>query len=163
MKKKMVLLIAVTVIISIATGCGSGKGDSSIASVPANNSESVDTESSVDMKKLEEAMTIADAILKSVFGSDYSLVYDQGGVIISFQKENAANAVARVKNGDRQAVDFWEQMLEAMQSVSTKLQEILEQYGISGIPVTVQCFDKQDKDTALGIVVDGKVTYDASK
>ena len=50
-----------------------------------------------------------------------------------------------------------------MQEASIKMQEILEEYGITGIPETFQCFDSEDKSSALGIVVDGKVTYDASK
>lgn len=115
------------------------------------------------MKKLDDTMSILKSILKSSFGSDYSLVYDQGGVTISLIKEDAALAAALAKKGNSEAEKTWGIFVDSMQEMSTKLQEILEQNGFSDMFVTAQLFDKEDKETALIIVVDGKVTYDASK
>ena len=162
MRKRVFVLFTVIFIISSTIGCG-GKNDSSDISKPAAGSQSAESESSIDMKKLDDTMSILNAILEDSFGSDYSLVYDQGGVTISFMKEDAALAASLAKKGNNEAVKTWGIFVNNMQGVSTQLQEILEQNGFSDMYVTVQLFDKKEKDTALILVVDGKVTYDASK
>ena len=139
------------------------KNDSGDISKSATSSQSAESESSIDMKKLDDTMSILKSILKSSFGSDYSLVYDQGGVTISLVKEDAALAAALAKKGNNEGVKTWGIFVDSMQGLSTQLQEILNQNGFSDMFVTVQLFDKEDKETALIIVVDGKVTYDASK
>lgn len=163
MKKRWISLILVVLTICFTVGCGGGKKATGVTSQAESNSQMIDKESAVDMKKLDETMIITEALLKNTFGSDYSLVYDQGGVVISFWHENMAQTVSFAKRGESNSVEVWNKMVENMQGLTTKMQEILEQYGISGIPVTAQYFDEKDKNTALCIVVDGKVTYDASK
>ncbi len=160
--RKRVFLLTVFFMISSIIGCGETNNSSDI-SKPAVSSQSAESESSIDMKKLDDTMSIADSLLKSSFGSDYSLVYDQGGVTISVMKEGAAPAAALAKKGSNDAVNVWGQLVNDMQGLSAGLQRILEQDGFSDIPVTVQLFDKDDKDTALAIAVDGEVTHDASK
>ena len=134
MKKKMVLLIAVTVIISIATGCGSEKGDSSIASVPTNNSKSVDTESSVDMKKLEEdgiELSLDDygsgnSNISYILSLPFKMIkIDKGIIWKSFENPRADIALKETIN-----------MMKALgmkivaEGVETKTQvEILKRYG----------------------------------
>ena len=162
MRKRVFVLLTVIFIISSTIGCGE-KNDSGDISKSATSSRSAESESSIDMKKLDDTMSILKSILKSSFGSDYSLVYDQGGVTISLIKEDAALAAALAKKGNSEAEKTWGIFVDSMQEMSTKLQEILEQNGFSDMFVTVQLFDKEDKETALIIVVDGKVTYDASK
>ena len=162
MRKRVFVLLTVIFIISSTIGCGE-KNDSSDISKSAPSSQSAESESSIDMKKLDDTMSILKSILKSSFGSDYSLVYDQGGVTISLIKEDAALAAALAKKGNNEGVKTWGIFVDSMQGLSTQLQEILKQNGFSDMFVTVQLFDKEDKETALIIVVDGKVTYDASK
>ena len=162
MRKRVFVLLTVIFIISSTIGCGE-KNDSSDISRSAPSSQSAESESSIDMKKLDDTMSILKSILKSSFGSDYSLVYDQGGVTISLVKEDAALAAALAKKGNNEGVKTWGIFVDSMQGLSTQLQEILNQNGFSDMFVTVQLFDKEDKETALIIVVDGKVTYDASK
>ena len=162
MRKRVFVLLTVIFIISSTIGCGE-KNDSSDISKSATSSRSAESESSIDMKKLDDTMSILKSILKSSFGSDYSLVYDQGGVTISLVKEDAALAAALAKKGNNEGVKTWGIFVDSMQGLSTQLQEILNQNGFSDMFVTVQLFDKEDKETALIIVVDGKVTYDASK
>ena len=162
MRKRVFVLLTVIFIISSTIGCGE-KNDSSDISKSAPSSQSAESESSIDMKKLDDTMSILKSILKSSFGSDYSLVYDQGGVTISLVKEDAALAAALAKKGNNEGVKTWGIFVDSMQGLSTQLQEILKQNGFSDMFVTVQLFDKEDKETALIIVVDGKVTYDASK
>ena len=162
MRKRVFVLLTVIFIISSTIGCGE-KNDSSDISKSAPSSQSAESESSIDMKKLDDTMSILKSILKSSFGSDYSLVYDQGGVTISLIKEDAALAAALAKKGNNEGVKTWGIFVDSMQGLSTQLQEILNQNGFSDMFVTVQLFDKEDKETALIIVVDGKVTYDASK
>ena len=162
MKKRVFVLLTVIFIISSTIGCGE-KNDSGDISKSATSSRSAESESSIDMKKLDDTMSILKSILKSSFGSDYSLVYDQGGVTISLIKEDAALAAALAKKGNNEGVKTWGIFVDSMQGLSTQLQEILKQNGFSDMFVTVQLFDKEDKETALIIVVDGKVTYDASK
>lgn len=162
MRKRVFVLLTVIFIISSTIGCGE-KNDSSDISRSAPSSQSAESESSIDMKKLDDTMSILKAILKDSFGSDYSLVYDQGGVTISLVKEDAALAAALAKKGNNEGVKTWGIFVDSMQGLSTQLQEILNQNGFSDMFVTVQLFDKEDKETALIIVVDGKVTYDASK
>ena len=162
MRKRVFVLLTVIFIISSTIGCGE-KNDSSDISRSAPSSQSAESESSIDMKKLDDTMSILNSILKSSFGSDYSLVYDQGGVTISLVKEDAALAAALAKKGNNEGVKTWGIFVDSMQGLSTQLQEILNQNGFSDMFVTVQLFDKEDKENALIIVVDGKVTYDASK
>ena len=162
MRKRVFVLLTVIFIISSTIGCGE-KNDSRDISRSAPSSQSAESESSIDMKKLDDTMSILNSILKSSFGSDYSLVYDQGGVTISLVKEDAALAAALAKKGNNEGVKTWGIFVDSMQGLSTQLQEILNQNGFSDMFVTVQLFDKEDKETALIIVVDGKVTYDASK
>lgn len=119
--------------------------------------------SAIDKEKLDETMMIADLLLKDGFDSDYSLVYDEGGVIISLCKENVAQTVAMAKSGDSEAIEVWGGLVESLQDLSTTLQDILEQNNINGIPVTVQLFDKENNNSASVLVVNGEVTYDASK
>ena len=162
MRKRVFVLLTVIFIISSTIGCGE-RNDSSDISKSATSSQSAESKSSIDMKKLDDTMSILKSILKSSFGSDYSLVYDQGGVTISLIKEDAALAAALAKKGNNEGVKTWGIFVDSMQGLSTQLQEILKQNGFSDMFVTVQLFDKEDKETALIIVVDGKVTYDASK
>lgn len=162
MKKRWGLLLVAILAICSTIGCG-GKTDSSAVSPAGSNSQTTNQESAVDMKKLDETMIITEALLKNTFGSDYGLFYDQGGVVISLWHENSAETVSRAKKGDSSSAEIWSHMVETLQDLTTQMQEILKKYGISGIPVTVQYFDEQDKNTALCIVVDGEVTHDASK
>ena len=162
MRKRVFVLLTVIFIISSTIGCGE-KNDSSDISKSAPSSQSAESESSIDMKKLDDTMSILKSILKSSFGSDYSLVYDEVGLTISLVKEDAALAAALAKKGNNEGVKTWGIFVDSMQGLSTQLQEILKQNGFSDMFVTVQLFDKEDKETALIIVVDGKVTYDASK
>ena len=162
MRKRVFALLTVIFIISSAIGCGE-KNDSGDISKSATSSQSAKSGSSIDMKKLDDTMSILESLLKSSFGSDYSLVYDQGGVTISLVKEEAALAAGLAKKGNSEGVKTWGIFVDSMQGLSTQLQEILEKNGISDMFVTVQLFDKEDKENALIIVVDGKVTYDASK
>lgn len=159
---KKILTITLSYEAQKATGGSMTIVFESVTTSQENTNETTD-DSSIDTKKLDDIIAVADSMLKSSFGSDYSLVYDQGGVTISFSKKDAALSVALAKIGSSEAVDQWGGIVEGMQTISTTLQDILEQNELSGIPVTVQCFDKEDKDSALAIVVDGKVTYDASK
>lgn len=145
------------------TKYGDERSDMSVTSSQLSASQTTDTMSAIDMEKLDEAMSITDLLLKTSLGSDYSLVYDQEGVIISFSKENAAQAATLAKNGNSKATELWGQIVEGMKSITTTLQDILEESDLGDIPVTVQCFDTENMNSALAIVVDGIVTYDASK
>ena len=159
MKKILISLLAAVFIISLTTGCSSEKKDSSTTSQLEANSQTTDNKPSIDKEKLDATMAVLDSIMESSFGSDYSIVYDEGGVIISISKEGAAQA----KSGNSVAVKEWGELVTSLQKLTTSLQEILEKSDLSGIPVTVQCFDTQDNNTAIAIAVDGEVTYDASK
>ena len=163
MKKILISLLAAVFIISLTTGCSSEKKDSSTTSQLEANSQTTDNKPSLDKEKLDATMAVLDSIMESSFGSDYSIVYDEGGVIISISKEGAAQAAALAKSGNSVAVKEWGELVTSLQKLTTSLQEILEKSDLSGIPVTVQCFDTQDNNTAIAIAVDGEVTYDASK
>ena len=163
MKKCVLSLLVAILIISFTTGCGGKINDSSADSSHLSNSKTTDKMSAIDKEKLDETMMIADLLLKDGFDSDYSLVYDEGGVIISLCKENVAQTVAMAKSGDSEAIEVWGGLVESLQDLSTTLQDILEQNNINGIPVTVQLFDKENNNSASVLVVNGKVTYDASK
>ena len=181
--KKMIVTVCILVTLLLC-GCGGKKVESSVepststvepststAELSTSTAElststglyTTEEASTIDTEKLDASMALLEVILKENFGTDYSLVYDQGGVVVSFSKEGAEQAVLLAKSGNSEAAKQWGQLVEAMQSMSTTLQNILEKSDCSGIPVTIQCFDKQNTKTALAIVVDGKITYDASK
>ncbi len=163
MKKCVLLLLVSILIISFTTGCGGKRNDSSAASSQLTNSKTNNKLSASDKEKLDETMMIADLLLKDGFGSDYTLLYDEEGVTISLCKENVARTVALAKSGDSEAIEIWDGIVESLQDMSTTLQDILEQNNLNGIPVAVQFFDTENKNSASVIIVDGKVTYDASK
>lgn len=163
MKKKLALLFAVIFVIGFIMGCGGGKGDVSVASAPAAAPQTTEKETEIDMELLDATMAIVDALLKDKFGSNYSLFYDRGGVTISLWKEGAAQAASLAKIGNGEAAGLWGDMVDALQSLSGNLHEILVKSGLDGIPVAVRFFDTENKSSALVIAVDGEITYDASK
>ena len=163
MKKRLFLLLAVIFIVSFVMGCAGERKGAGAVSEPEVSSKTADTATPIDKDKLDLNMAILESLLDSNFGSDYTLVYDEGGIIISYWKENAALTATRAKSGDSQAAETWGALADALKDMTAKINEILEESDLRGIKVAVQFFDENDKDHALLIAVDGKITYDASK
>ncbi|MCR5335023.1 MAG: hypothetical protein K6E42_00550 [Synergistes sp.] len=162
MKKNFCLLLIVIFMISFTAGC-SGYNASGAASPSVTNSQAATEKPSIDEEKLDTTMAILDAYLEETLGSDYSLVYDKGGIVISFWKEGAANAVFLAKNGHSEYAEAWGSLIDSMKELTNVLHDILEESDLKGIIVSVRCFDSDNKDTALAIAVDGKVTYNAAE
>lgn len=163
MKKRLFVIFAVIFIIGFVIGCGGQRKDVSAASPQAADSQTTVKETSIDMDMLDATMAILDSMLKTYFGSDYTLVYDEGGLVISYWKEGARLTSTRAKAGHSDAVDQWGQMADALEEMCAQIHEILVKSDLGSVTAAVQFFDENDKDHALIIVVDGKVTFDASK
>ena len=163
MKKRLFVLFAVIFINGFVIGCGGKRKDVSAASSQASNLQTVVKETSIDTDMLDTVMAILDSMLNKYFGSDYTLVYDEDGLVISYWKEGARLTSTRAKAGDSDAVEQWGEMADALEEMCAQIHEILVKSDLGSVTAAVQFFDEKDKDHALIIVVDGKVTYDASK
>lgn len=158
-KKTMVTAIILIVIIIAIIGALAGGEKDKDKQDNQQNQEGQNTE--VDMSVVASAIkTVLDKNAEGT-GIEYSLEYDDTGLVIAAKASGVAAEVAQAKaDGYDDTYEPWVTMRESMVKLCNSISDAVDTLGAKDKYVTVTVVNDANEDNTLLMIMNGVVVYD---
>lgn len=162
-KKTMVTaIILIVIIVAIIGALAGGEKDKGKQDNPQNQQQQQEAQNTeVDMSVVASAIkTVLDKNAEGT-GIEYSLEYDDTGLVIAAKASGVAAEVAQAKaDGYDDTYEPWVTMRESMVKLCNSISDAVETLGAKDKYVTVTVVNDANEDNTLLMVMNGVVVYD---
>ena len=162
-KKTMVTAIILIVIIIVIIGAlAGGENDKDKQDNQQNQQQQQEEQNTeVDMSVVASAIkTVLDKNAEGT-GIEYSLEYDDTGLVIAAKASGVAAEVAQAKaDGYDDTYEPWVTMRDSMVNLCNSAVDAVEAFGVTGKYVTVTVVNDANEDNTLLTIMNGVVVYD---
>ena len=115
-----------------------------------------------DKKSFGDIYMMIGTAMSMSFGENYDMTYDDSGITVNVWQDGVAETAVLAKNGDKEAKETWDKLVESMRKMSEETKEkTMIQYGYGDKILVVNVLNDAAKDNTLLTVSDGVVFYDA--
>lgn len=162
-KKTMVTaIILIVIIIAIIGALAGGEKDKDKQDNQQNQQQQQEEQNAeVDMSVVASAIkTVLDKNAEGT-GIEYSLEYDDTGLVIAAKASGVAAEVAQAKaSGYDDTYEPWVTMRDSMVTLCNSAVDAVEAFGVTGKYVTVTVVNDANEDNTLLTIMNGVVVYD---
>lgn len=161
----IILIVIVIVIIGALAGGGKDKGNDKQGNQQSQQNQQQEGQ---EGQNTEVAMSVVASAIKTVLdknaegtGIEYSLEYDDTGLVISAKASGVAAEVAQAKaDGYDDTYEPWVTMRESMVKLCNSISDAVETLGAKDKYVTVTVVNDANEDNTLLMIMNGVVVYD---
>lgn len=157
----IILIVIIIAIIGALAGGGKDKGNDKQGNQQNQQQQQEGQNTEVDMSVV--ASTIKTVLDKNAEGTgiEYSLEYDDTGLVIAAKASGVAAEVAQAKaDGHDDTYEPWVTMRESMVKLCNSISDAVETLGAKDKYVTVTVVNDANEDNTLLMIMNGVVVYD---
>lgn len=135
---------------------------------PKKEQEKADKEQTKDTEEeKQDKATMGDVYLMitnamtTTYGENYEASYDESGITVNVWEDGTAETAVLAKNGDREAQEKWDNMVESIKQMTEATKEkIMQSNGYGDKMFVINVLNDAKKEATILTVSDGVVFYD---